>query len=52
LTARSRLVLLSIETSAGTPPVRTACSSCTIQASPPGSDTDSTSMPVSSVNRG
>jgi hypothetical protein len=29
-----------------------ACSSCTIHASPPGSETDSTSMPVSAVKSG
>ena len=41
-----------IETSAGACPARAACCSCTSHASPVGSATDSTVMPVSSVKAG
>jgi hypothetical protein len=41
-----------METSAGALPARAACSSWTSQASPVGSATDSTAMPVARVNSG
>jgi hypothetical protein len=41
-----------IETSAGAWPALAACCICTSQASPVGSATDSTAMPVALVNSG